>query len=60
MIGHEPGLSRIAARLLEGSEDANLKLKKAGCCLLKFDAVPPHSSGLLEWWLPPRLLRRLH
>jgi phosphohistidine phosphatase len=59
MVGHEPGLSRMAARLVDSSEGANLKLKKGGCCLLAFDETPSPGNGRLVWWLPPRLLRRL-
>ena len=59
VVGHEPGLSRLAARLLDSSEDANLKLKKGGCCLLTFDELPSRGNGRLVWWLPPGLLRKL-
>jgi phosphohistidine phosphatase len=59
IVGHEPGLSKLAARLTDCSEDANLKLKKGGCCLLRFDEPPSQGNGRLVWWLPPRLLRRL-
>jgi phosphohistidine phosphatase SixA len=59
VVGHEPGLSRIAARLLDSGEDANLKLKKGGCCLLTFDELPSRGNGQLVWWLPPRVLRKL-
>jgi phosphohistidine phosphatase SixA len=59
IVGHEPGLSRLAARLTDCSEGANLKLKKGGCCLLRFDDPPSRGNGRLVWWLPPRLLRRL-
>jgi phosphohistidine phosphatase len=59
VVGHEPALSRLAVRLLDSSEDANLKLKKGGCCLLSFDDLPSPGNGRLVWWLPPRLLRKL-
>jgi phosphohistidine phosphatase len=59
MVGHEPGLSRLAARLMDSSEDANFKLKKGGCCLLAFDDLPSRGNGRLIWWLPPRVLRKL-
>ena len=59
VVGHEPGLSRLAARLVDSSEDSNLKLKKGGCCLLAFEDLPAAGKGRLVWWLPPRLLRKL-
>jgi phosphohistidine phosphatase SixA len=59
VVGHEPALSRLAARLMDSSEDANLKLKKGGCCLLSFENLPSPGHGRLVWWLPPRLLRKL-
>jgi phosphohistidine phosphatase len=59
LVGHEPALSRLAARLLDSKEGANLKLKKGGCCLLAFEDPPEPGKGRLIWWLPPRLLRKL-
>jgi phosphohistidine phosphatase len=59
VIGHEPDLSKLAARLLGATPSANLRLKKGGCCLIILDGFPPKLSGRLAWWLPPRVLRKL-
>jgi phosphohistidine phosphatase len=59
VVGHEPDLSELAARLIGAGSHANLALKKGGCCMISFDEFPPRSPGQLEWWLTPRLLRKL-
>jgi phosphohistidine phosphatase len=59
VVGHEPDLSEMAARLLGAGRHANFALKKGGCCLIAFDEFPPKSPGRLVWWATPRLLRKL-
>ena len=59
VVGHEPDLSELAARLIGAGGHANLGFKKGGCCLISFDEFPPKSPGQLVWWLTPRLLRKL-
>jgi phosphohistidine phosphatase len=59
VVGHEPDLSELAARLIGAGSHANLALKKGGCCMISFDEFPPRSPGQLVWWLTPRLLRKL-
>jgi phosphohistidine phosphatase len=59
VIGHEPDLSEMAARLLGAGRHANLAFKKGGCCLITFTEFPPKSPGQLVWWLTPRLLRKM-
>lgn len=60
LVGHEPSLSELASELLGAEHDARLAFKKGGCCLIAYDEFPsPKSPGLLEWWLTPRLLRKL-
>jgi phosphohistidine phosphatase len=59
VVGHEPDLSELAARLIGAGSHANLGFKKGGCCLISFDEFPPKSPGQLVWWLTPRLLRKL-
>ena len=57
LVGHEPDLSTMAARLIGAGPAANLIFKKGGCCLIHCDARPSQSAGRLVWWLTPRLLR---
>jgi phosphohistidine phosphatase len=59
VVGHEPDLSELAARLMGAGRHANLAFKKGGCCLITFNEFPPKSPGLLAWWLTPRVLRKL-
>jgi phosphohistidine phosphatase len=59
VVGHEPDLSELAARLVGAGRHAHLGFKKGGCCLITFDEFPPRSAGQLVWWLTPRLMRKL-
>ena len=59
VVGHEPDLSELAARLMGAGRHANLAFKKGGCCLITFAEFPPKSPGQLVWWLTPRLLRKM-
>jgi phosphohistidine phosphatase len=59
VVGHEPDLSELAARLVGAGRHARLGFKKGGCCLITFDEFPPRSAGQLVWWLTPRLMRKL-
>ncbi len=59
VVGHEPDLSQLAARLMGAGRHANLAFKKGGGCLITFIEFPPKSPGQLVWWLTPRLMRKL-
>jgi phosphohistidine phosphatase len=59
VVGHEPDLSELAARLVGAGRNAHLGFKKGGCCLITFDEFLPRSAGQLVWWLTPRLMRKL-
>ena len=59
LVGHEPDLSLLAAQWIGAGMDANLTLKKGGCCLIESERLPDHGPGRLIWWLPPRVLRAL-
>ena len=39
VVGHEPDLSELAARLIGAGRRANLAFKKGGCCLIRFDSI---------------------
>ena len=59
IVGHEPGLSGIAAALLTGSPDGMaMALKKGGVIALELDRLAPRRATLL-WMGTPRALRRL-
>lgn len=59
VVGHEPDLSSLAARLTGAARPARFGFKKGGCCLIEFEESPPRPPGQLVWWLTPRLLRKL-
>jgi phosphohistidine phosphatase len=59
VVGHEPDLGELAARLMGAGRNANMPFKKGGCCLINFSIFPPKSPGTLVWWLPPRVMRKL-
>jgi phosphohistidine phosphatase len=58
LVGHEPDLGTLAGRLV-GREAGGLPLKKAGACHIEFAGPVRGGAGLLDWFLPPRVLRRL-
>jgi phosphohistidine phosphatase len=59
VVGHEPDLGELAARLIGAGRNARMPFKKGGCCLITFNEFPPKSPGRLVWWLTPRILRKL-
>ena len=59
VVGHEPDLGELAARLIGAGRNANMPFKKGGCCLITFNEFPPKSPGRLVWWLTPRIMRKL-
>jgi phosphohistidine phosphatase len=60
IVGHEPGLSQVAALLLAGSPGGlALVLKKGGLIAIEIVEEPAPRSGTLRWMLTPRQLRRL-
>ena len=57
LVGHEPNLSELAARLI-GSRTP-LAFKKGGICRIDFDVFPPKRRGQLRWFVTPKMLRKL-
>ncbi len=57
LVGHMPGLGLLVTNLICGRSETVLRLKKAGVCLLtsEHDMLP--GTWVLEWFLPPDLLR---
>lgn len=58
IVGHEPHLSGLLARLLGSRHDDRLEFKKGGAALLDVPG-PLAEGGRLVWFLPPRVLRKL-
>jgi phosphohistidine phosphatase len=57
LVGHEPNLGELAARLIGAR--AALDFKKGAICRIDFEVLPPKGTGHLQWFVPPRLLRKL-
>jgi len=58
VVGHEPWVSELLARILGSRHDDRLTFKKGGAALVE---VPGRlaDGGSLVWFLPPKVLRRL-
>jgi phosphohistidine phosphatase len=58
VVGHEPHLSALLARILGGRHEDRLAFKKGGVALVE---VPGRlaEGGTLDFFLPPKVLRRL-
>jgi phosphohistidine phosphatase len=57
MVGHEPDLGELAARLL--SAKGQIEFKKGAVCRIDIDRAMPAGPGALRWLMPPRALRGL-
>ena len=57
LVGHEPDLGRLAARLAGFGRP--LPFKKGAVCRIDFPASPPVPPGTLRWFLPPAALRKM-
>jgi len=57
LVGHEPGLGALAARLM-GARQA-LEFKKGAVARIDFATLPPTGAGSLRWFATPRMLRKL-
>lgn len=57
LVGHEPNLGELAARLIGAKSP--IEFKKGAICRIDFDVLPPKGYGQLRWFLPPRVLRKL-
>ena len=58
VVGHEPVLSQLLARLLGSGQAERFSFKKGGAALLDLP-TEACSSGRLVWFLKPRILRSL-
>lgn len=59
LVGHEPGLGRLAGLLVAGRPSRALALKTGGVCMLAFDAPPGPAAGMIRWMLTPSQIQRL-
>jgi phosphohistidine phosphatase len=59
LVGHEPHLGLLVGYLLTGKSASFVDLKKGGACQLDLDDPSRPGSGVLQWLLTDRELRRL-
>ena len=57
LVGHEPDLGELAARLLGAR--GSVAFKKGAACAIDLDGATPGGPGTLRWLLTPRALRAL-
>jgi phosphohistidine phosphatase len=55
LVGHEPGIGELAARLC-GSKQP-IEFKKGAIARIDLETLPPAAHGSLRWFLPPKVLR---
>jgi phosphohistidine phosphatase len=56
IVGHEPDVSEMLARLLATPQTDRLTFRKGGAALVEVSG-PLQEGGTLLWYVPPRLLR---
>jgi phosphohistidine phosphatase len=57
LVGHEPSIGELAARLI-GSRHP-IPFKKGAVCCIEVDSLPPAGPGNLLWFLTPKILRSI-
>jgi phosphohistidine phosphatase len=57
LVGHEPGIGEIAARLVGAS--GAFEFRKGGVGRIDVERLPPSGPGRLIWLAPPKMLARL-
>ena len=56
VVGHEPNMGELAARLI--CARSPMEFKKGAIFRIDFDVRPPKGLGQLQWFVPPRMLRK--
>jgi phosphohistidine phosphatase len=57
LVGHEPTLGALAARLISGRSDFPIPLKKGSVCCVNITETVPVFRGTLAWILTSKQLR---
>jgi phosphohistidine phosphatase len=57
LVGHEPGIGELAARLI-GSRHA-IEFKKGAVCRVDVETLPPSGPGDLRWLMTTKILRSI-
>lgn len=56
LVGHEPYLSRLIAKLVTGQLNLAVSVKKAALVKLSMDSLRYARCARLEWLIPPKIL----
>jgi phosphohistidine phosphatase len=59
LVGHEPYLSELIARLISGDTNVSVTMKKGGLCKLSADSLEDARCATLEWLLTPKQMALL-
>lgn len=60
LVGHQPHLGRLLALCLQGDARSDaFELKKSAVVCLRFEGPLRSNHAILQWSLPPRILRKL-
>lgn len=59
LVGHEPYLSGLIARLVAGNAGLSITLKKGGLCKVSAEALRYGRCASLEWLLTPKQMVRM-
>jgi phosphohistidine phosphatase len=57
LVGHEPDMGELAARLLRAR--GTFEFKKGAVACIELDGAMPNGPGTLRWLMPPRALRKI-
>jgi phosphohistidine phosphatase len=57
LVGHQPDLGELAAKLLRSRGE--IEFKKGAVCCIELDGAMPNGPGVLRWLMPPKALRKL-
>jgi phosphohistidine phosphatase len=57
LVGHQPDLGELAAKLLQTRGE--IEFKKGAVCCIELDGALPNGPGVLRWLLPPKALRKM-
>ncbi len=58
IVGHEPTVSEVLARLLGSTAGERFAFRKGGVAQIEVPGTPA-DGGRLEWFMRPKLLRAL-
>jgi phosphohistidine phosphatase SixA len=57
LVGHEPNIGVLTARLIGARTP--IEFKKGAIARIDFDVFPPKGSGQLQWFVTPKMLRKI-